>query len=115
MNIKELKSYLNCDDAFLISLMQKFIDEVAEITTIIKTAASNEDWKTVKTQAHKMLSSVRIFEMQEIIAVLEKLEIDADAAKNPDAIKKGVEQLLSLAAQTIYDITNSLGEIKAVK
>ena len=32
MNIEELKSYLNCDDAFLISLMDKFVEEVVDIT-----------------------------------------------------------------------------------
>jgi hypothetical protein len=73
MNIKELKDYLNCDNAFLISLMQKFIDEVLEMTATINAATNLKDWATVKANAHKMLSSVRIFEMQEIIAVLEKI------------------------------------------
>jgi HPt (histidine-containing phosphotransfer) domain-containing protein len=114
MNIKELKSYLNCDDAFLISIMQKFIDEVIEITTIIKTAANNEDWRTIKINAHKMLSSVRIFEMQEIIAVLERLEVEADGKKNPDIIKTDVEKLSKLIEKVIYDVKAGLEEIKAV-
>jgi hypothetical protein len=113
MNIKELKSYLNCDDAFLISLMQKFIDEVTEITTTIKTASNNKNWGIVKTNAHKMLSSVRIFEMQEIISLLEKLEIEAEGRKNEDVIEKDVEKLLILTEKIIYDIQISLEEIKA--
>jgi len=115
MNIQELKNYLNCDDAFLLSIMQKFIDEVIEITAIIKTATNNKDWVTVKINAHKMLSSVRIFEMQEIITVLEKLEIEAEAKKNADIIKKDVEKLSNLIEKVIYDVRAGLEEIKAVK
>ena len=115
MNIQELKNYLNCDDAFLISLMQKFIDEVIEITITIKTAANDKDWSTVKINAHKMLSSVRIFEMQEIIAVLEKLEIEAEGKKNADLIKKDIEKLSNLIEKVIYDVRTGLEEIKAVK
>jgi HPt (histidine-containing phosphotransfer) domain-containing protein len=115
MDIKELKNYLNCDDAFLISLMQKFIDEVTEITTTIKGATVNEDWIVVKSNAHKMLSSVRIFEMQEIIVVLENIEIEAEEKKNPDTIKKGVEKLSTLIEKVICDVKISLEEIKSVK
>ncbi|HXU27325.1 MAG TPA: Hpt domain-containing protein [Bacteroidia bacterium] len=115
MNIKELKNYLNCDDAFLISLMQKFIDEVVEITATIKTASNKKDWQTIKTNAHKMLSSVRIFEMKEIIIVLEKLEIEAEGKKNPDVIKQDVEILLDLTEKVIRDVEIGLEEIKAVK
>lgn len=115
MNIKELKNYLNCDDTFLISLMQKFIEEVSEITTTIKAAASNKDWKTVKTNAHKMLSSVRIFEMKEIIDVLEKLEIEADGKKDANVIIKDVEKLSSLIKKVIHDVKIGLKEIDTVK
>ncbi|HKC68758.1 MAG TPA: Hpt domain-containing protein [Bacteroidia bacterium] len=112
MNIKELKNYLNCDDAFLISLMEKFIDEVIEITSIIQTATANKDWETVKANAHKMLSSVRIFEMQEIILVLEKLEIEAGGQKNTEIIKQDVEKLSKLINKVIYDMKAGLEEIK---
>jgi hypothetical protein len=63
MNIRELKDYLNCDDAFLISLMENFVEEVKEMTSKINDATIHENWKVVKLNAHKMLSSVRIFEM----------------------------------------------------
>jgi hypothetical protein len=112
MNIQELKGYLNCDDAFLISIMQKFIDEVIEITATIKTAANNKDWGTVKTNAHKMLSSVRIFEMKEVIGVLEKLEIEAGGRKDEDIIKKDVERLFVLIEKIILDMKTSLEEVK---
>ncbi|HXD94782.1 MAG TPA: hypothetical protein VNX01_16360 [Bacteroidia bacterium] len=115
MNIQELKGYLNCDDAFLISIMQKFIDEVIDITATIKTATNNKDWGIVKTNAHKMLSSVRIFEMKEIIVVLEKLEIEAGGRQDEGLIKKDVEKLFVLVEKIILDMEAGLEEIKAVK
>ena len=95
--------------------MQKFIEEVTEITSTIKNASNNKDWGIVKTNAHKMLSSVRIFEMQEIIALLEKIEIEAEGRKNQDVIEKDVEKLSGLIEKVIYDVKTELEEIKAVK
>ncbi|HTA61757.1 MAG TPA: Hpt domain-containing protein [Bacteroidia bacterium] len=115
MNIKELKSYLGCDDAFLILLMQKFIDEVNEIVATINTAAAVAEWGVVKTNAHKMLSSVRIFEMKEIIAILEKLEMEAESGKNTDIIKTKVKELSAHTEKIISDMAVSLQKIKSTQ
>lgn len=112
MNIQELKNYLNCDDVFLVGLIQKFIEEVNEIVTTIKMAANGGDWPTVKSNAHKMLSSVRIFDMVEIIDVLEKLEIEAEGKKDADSINKYVIKLLTLSENAINDMNRGLKEIE---
>lgn len=111
MNIQELKNYLNCDDTFLTMLMQKFIDEVAEITATLKTAAANNEWAIVRSNAHKMLSSVRIFEMREIIVVLEKIEIEAEAKKKPEIITKDINKLSILIDKVINDMKTAIEEI----
>ena len=78
----------------------------------IKTATSNKDWATVKINAHKMLSSVRIFEMQEIISILEKIEIESEGEKNAYIIEQDVEKLSGLVERVIYDVKIGLNKIK---
>jgi HPt (histidine-containing phosphotransfer) domain-containing protein len=111
MDILELKNYLNCDNNFLESIIQKFIAEVQEITKTIEIAAAAEKWPVVKLNAHKMLSSVKIFEINELIILLEKIEISAEKQKNIPQLKKDVEKLIGLSAKAILDVQTALEEL----
>jgi len=93
MDILGLKEYLHCDDAFLKSINQKIVEEVKKIKKNIEKAATEENWQTVKLNAHKMLSSVKIFEMNELVSLLEKIEINANSKNNIPGLKKDIENL----------------------
>src|SRR5438270_7233476 len=113
MDIQELKKYLNCDDAFLASLIQKFIEEVSAITKTIDKAATEGKWDIVRSNAHKMLSSVRIFDIKELIKTLETLEIEAGDANNIPKLKTEVNNLSALVNTSITEMHKTLEEINS--
>lgn len=112
MDINGLKIYLNCDNAFLESIIQKFIVEVREITKTIENEAENQKWKLVKVNAHKMLSSVKIFEISELILLLEKIELQAEEEINIPELKHNIGVLGPLVEKTIEDMRSSFEELQ---
>jgi HPt (histidine-containing phosphotransfer) domain-containing protein len=111
MDIEGLKSYLNCDNTFLASLIQKFMDEVGGITSLMEEAGKKGDWPVIKAGAHKMLSSVRIFELTELIEVLEQLEIEAAEPNDTNKIRTDLERMRSLVGLTMKDMHTTLEEL----
>ena len=108
MNIQELKKYLNCDNKFLASIIDKFIEEAAEI---MKTASANKKWEAVRASAHKMLSSVRIFELKEIIVILEKIEIEVETQNNYALIEEEVKKFTILIKKVIDEMKITIEEL----
>ena len=86
INVTELKEFLGCDEEFIFQLMEKFIVETKEGLQNLKSYAKEENWHSVKLIAHKMLSSTRIFKMEEMSVLLEKIEIMAENKVNVDQI-----------------------------
>jgi hypothetical protein len=111
MNIPELKKYLNCDNKFLVSIIDKFIEEVTETTQIMETASINKKWEVVRLSAHKMLSSVRIFELKEIIGILEKIEIEAEKQNNYTLIEEEVKKFSILIKKIIDEMKITMEEL----
>lgn len=111
MDILELKNYLNCDIDFLESIIQKFIVEVQEITKTIETAAAEQKWTVVKLNAHKMLSSVKIFEIEDLTDLLEKIEISAEKQNDIPQLIKDTEKLIGLSAKAILDVQTAMQEL----
>jgi HPt (histidine-containing phosphotransfer) domain-containing protein len=111
MNIPELKKYLNCDNKFLASIIHKFIEEVMEVTETMEAASHNKKWEAVRLNAHKMLSSVRIFELKEIVVILEKIEIDVEKHHNYDVIEQEVKKLSVLIKEVVDEMKITVKEL----
>lgn len=112
MNIAELKKYLNCDNDFLESIVKKFIEESRAITATINEAAAQEKWDIIRSNAHKMLSSVKIFEIQELIAVLDRLEKESGIADKREELKSEIIKLNSLVEKSIQELEAAFAELK---
>lgn len=111
MDIEALKSYLNCDNAFLSGLIQKFIDEVRGILAQMEEAGKKENWPVIRANAHKMLSSVRIFELTELVEILERMEISAASAAHTTQMQTDLTKLLGLADLAIKDMQAAMEEL----
>ena len=111
MDTEKLKKYLDCDNSFLSTLIQKFISEVTEITGNIEKASRKGEWLLVKSNAHKMLSSVKIFEIEKLIVILEKIEINSAEAKNTNELKKDIEQLIIEVKKVLHKTQIALIEL----
>jgi len=111
MNIPRLKTHLNCDDVFLASIIKKFIEEVKEITRTIEEVAVNGKWTVVKLNAHKMLSSAKIFELDKLTLLLEKIEIDAETENNIGELNEDIKKLTHLVEREIIDLQTTLEKL----
>lgn len=111
MNIPALKQYLNCDNDFLESIINKFIEESRKITADIKEAAKAGNWKQVGLSAHKMLSSVKIFEITDLISLLEKLEKESAIESKHAELKTAIEDLSILNEKAIAEMQAAFTEL----
>lgn len=107
INVNELKEFLGCDEKFLSHLMVKFIEESGDGVKRLKAAAEAGNWPVVKGVAHKMLSSTRIFSINELSDKLEEIEIMADAVKDTDQIP-GKVAAVDTAWKGVVDEINAL-------
>jgi hypothetical protein len=86
IDLSQIKEFLGCDDVFLTSLMRKFTEESKREITVLRSASDSRHWPLVKVTAHKMLSSTRIFNFDQLSEILEDIVIAAEKGGNTDHI-----------------------------
>ena len=104
INIDEMKDFLGCDDTFVFSLLKTFIKESADGLSKLKSATASGDWPMVRAMPHKMLSSVRILNLSEMVTVLTEMEIIAESQKGVEQIPEKLFLYESLWKEIIAEI-----------
>ena len=94
INIEKLRDYLQCDDAFLVEVIDNFLTESKEMIEQLKTGAAKADHEKMRAAAHKMLSSTRILGLNELTEKLEKIQSKSDDQAAIDDIKPTVDAVL---------------------
>ena len=107
IDLNEIKEFLGCDDAFLTYLFGKFVQESGEGIGILKKASVSGNWPLAKSAAHKMLSSTRMFNFEELSLLLEEIESSVDEGKNTDEIPDKVDSIEGA-------LKNAVGEMQAL-
>lgn len=113
INVEQLKEFLGCDEKFLAQLMTKFIQESGEGIARLKTATETGNWPLAKASAHKMLSSTRIFDMNELSVQLEEIEEMADAQRGTDQIPGKVVVVENAWKEVVAEINKLLPVLQA--
>ncbi|MCB0409227.1 MAG: Hpt domain-containing protein [Flavobacteriales bacterium] len=93
VNKDNIMNTLGCDEEFLKILFEKFISECSESMQLLNKAFENEEWLVMKGSSHKMLSSTRIFEMDELTHLLKEIET---LATHQESLPKIGELLIEL-------------------
>lgn len=93
IDLEKIKSFLDCDDAFVAQLFESFIAESSECIGIIENSFDNKEWKKIRGATHKMLGSARIFDLDILSQLLEQIETDAENETNLESMKEKIEQL----------------------
>jgi HPt (histidine-containing phosphotransfer) domain-containing protein len=73
-DLSELKEYSRGDSEFELDMIQTFIDEAAEYKNSIQNSFHNNEISVVATWAHKFKSSVGVFGMIQLRALLDEIE-----------------------------------------
>ncbi len=86
IDIENLKQFLGSDEGFIAVLMEKFIQEIPKEGKNLKTQAKERDWKRVRASSHKMLSSTKIFNLDELTSILQQIEKFSETQTNLEEI-----------------------------
>lgn len=74
IDIEKIREYTGADDEFIAMLFNKFLAHLDEDLEELRAQAAVENWANVKKKTHAMLSSARIFHLEEIVTL--SLEIE---------------------------------------
>lgn len=93
IKLNNLRSLLECDDAVLKKLMESFIEETDQCMKVMEESLATEDYMKVRGASHKMIGSCYIFEFDEMVQLLKKLESDAEKKINLDEMPSVISKL----------------------
>jgi HPt (histidine-containing phosphotransfer) domain-containing protein len=96
IKLSNLRSLLDCDDTVLKKLMESFIEETDQCMNVMEESLVSEDYMKMRGASHKMIGSCYIFEFDEMVQLLKKLEHDAEKKINLDEMPAVVSQLKTL-------------------
>ncbi|MFZ5554390.1 MAG: Hpt domain-containing protein [Bacteroidota bacterium] len=96
LETQKIKSFLECDDSFLVQLLDSYHTESSECIQLMKTSAETKNWKKVRGAAHKMLGSCQIFLVPDIVNLLKSIEINSENETNTEDIIKDIHLLMAM-------------------
>jgi HPt (histidine-containing phosphotransfer) domain-containing protein len=108
LDLKKLQEYLDCDQEFLLEIIETFREEAVEIIEILEQGILNEDSHIINYAAHKMISTLRIFGFKKLITKFESIELATDADTNTKDLLITIDDALSL-------LKNRLKELDSIK
>lgn len=111
MDIQALKNYLNCDNSFLSGLVGTFVEDLSDSTNKITLAWQNQNLTSIKLNAHKLLSSVKTFQLKELSMLLEKIETAAATKKSTPQLGEEIRQLSISVQKVIKDMRLTIEEL----
>lgn len=110
IKLDKLRSLLDCDDTLLKKIMESFIEETDQCIRIIEESAASGDYIKVRGASHKMIGSCYVFEFEEMVKLLRKLENDAEQKTNLEEMPRVVNQLKTLFEEVKFMMNKSISE-----
>ena len=95
IDLEKIRAYTGGDDAFILMLFDKFLSHLDTDLEALQKETAAQNWVGVSAKAHAMLSSARIFYLQEIIALSEKVETACHSG-NTSETAQDIDKLVEL-------------------
>ena len=102
IDIEKIKEYTGGDEAFISTLFDKFLNRLDDDLSVLQNATREKDWPSVRSKTHAMLSSARIFFLDDVIELSKTIESDCESLnteKIPDAVSTLIELYRSSEAE----------------
>lgn len=107
IDLSEIREYTGADDDFTFMLFDKFLGHLETDLAELKKETDDENWLVVKGKVHSMLSSARIFFLNDIIALSKEIEVNCQSAE--------VEQVPGQVAKLISMYREIENEIRGLR
>lgn len=95
IDIEKVKEYTGADEEFISSLYRKFESHLDEDLKVLRIETGTANWGEVRKKVHAMLSSARIFFLNDIVELSMNIEAKVDAEEYND-LPKMVDDLINL-------------------
>lgn len=95
IDLNKIKEYTGADDDFTFMLFDRFLGHIDEDIEQLKQETKAENWMAVKAKVHSMLSTARIFFLEDIIILSEEVEKNCQSDK-PGNVPAQVEKLIAM-------------------
>ncbi len=105
MDIEKIKEYTGADNDFISVLFDKFLDHLDADLKELDNASQTLSLNSLRSKTHAMLSSARIFFLEDIIELSSKIENDC-IDQNKTDIQEDVSRLIELYKKARVDIEN---------
>lgn len=97
IDIEKIREYTGADDEFIATLFEKSLSSLDENLNEIRSHAEARDWPGLRKKVHMMLSSARIFFLDEIVELSKEIEAQIEEG-NYEGLQAKTERLLQLYA-----------------
>jgi len=106
-NLNYLKTMSGGDSAFIMEMINLFIEQVQEYSALMPALLEEKKWEDLGKLAHKAKSSVAVMGMNETADLLKEMEILAREAKDVERYPDMVAQFLANCSQAITELQKS--------
>jgi CheY-like chemotaxis protein len=113
MNLEFLDKFTGGDQELAIQLIEIFLKQVPEAIQKIDVALSSSNWKEVHAVAHKIKSSIAIFELGELKKIVTNIEEYARDKENLELIPRLFSEFREGIRISIRDLETELKKFKA--
>ena len=103
-NLNYLSDTMGGKKSLIKEIMDVFIKQVPEELQFINDAITKTDYKTIKSYAHTMKSTVSIMGISILIPILQKMEDLGARAADMEQIKELNKELTAICKQAIEEI-----------
>ncbi|MFO7828963.1 MAG: Hpt domain-containing protein [Bacteroidales bacterium] len=111
INLSYLKSISDGNNAFILELIDMFIDQVPEYQEMLQDLMNKKDWNNLARTAHKAKSAILMVGMDELAADLKKLEENAKVEKKINEYQEIITKFVSHSNIAIRELKMIRSEI----
>lgn len=95
IDIAKIREYTGGDDDFIKLLFDKFLNRLNDDLEELESVTASKDLQAIRSKTHAMLSSARIFFLEDIVELSAKIEQDCENGRATD-INQSVDKLTTL-------------------
>ncbi len=115
VNLEVLEKYTGGDTDLTVQLIRIFLRQIPEALHRLTTLVPMKDWKEVHATAHKIKSSISVFELSELRKIVTNIEEYARDRRRTEEIPVLLQRFTALANQSIDVLESELKRLETVK
>jgi CheY-like chemotaxis protein len=105
-DLSTIKELAKGSDDFLNTTIELFLDKTPSIIVSIKEALSKQNLSEIKSQVHKLKSTANLFKMDQVLALIDKIENFEEQDGNDDDLISSITLLEKLINEAKISLNN---------